>query len=65
MTIKYKAVGPHGWSLTVIIENGKAMDVMECGEGLDSKMHSFELRDLTAPELRLVEIHKAMGTICG
>ena len=56
MAIKYQAIGPHGWSVSVIIGNGKAIDMMTCGEGLDAKMYVYEERALTAPELRLVEL---------
>ena len=59
MTIKYEAVGPHGWSVSVFIDNDQAHDVVTVGTGNDAVLYHYEARKLTGPELRLLAMDRA------
>ena len=59
MTIKYEAVGPRGWSVSVFINNDQAHDVVTVGSGNDAVSYYYESRKLTGPELRLLAMDRA------
>ena len=59
MAIKYQTTGPHGWSVTVVIEDGQALEFATTMEGRQpGKVYLYEARALTAPELLLVRLHQ-------
>ena len=52
--LKYEATGPHGWTMTTVIDGEQAHDVVTVGTGTDAVMYSYGLRHVTGPEMRLL-----------